>query len=390
MIFSETLEDYDDNVTSSLLEELAHDPNHLPSTSFYDLLPPMTASSAIYDDTPWTNSSPTTTTTTTKHSIMIEDDLSMQPPPSKKMRSDASNAKPFHRIPCKARGVSNEHNSNTAFIDVPVDAPHGLLLSCSNSECAKSGRKFRYCKVCAIPVAKRNFPKRHGHGIIDRADDLKDVDYAATFVNPTTTISSSSSSNTDSYSSCCQPCIPTTPPPRTLSAHQLCHEQSRASTTPNTDESRYQPAAAAEELLLPQIMMPAPVSPVRSTPSSPALTSGEKYWLTLLKDRPQQGTDMTEWIDKVIGCASTSAPTAGSDTNTMQQKQVDTCPNQQASPFGDDRPVQVTSRSSSDTSSNSSSSSDDSADDDPVGSFDRIPSNASFDLAFATENTSNC
>ena len=51
-----------------------------------------------------------------------------------------------HRIPCKARGVSKKHRAETAFFDVPEDAPHGLLLCCSSDECANSSRRFRYCR----------------------------------------------------------------------------------------------------------------------------------------------------------------------------------------------------------------------------------------------------
>jgi hypothetical protein len=49
------------------------------------------------------------------------------------------------RVLCQARGLSQGHNTNTAFFDIPVNAPHGLLLACSNKECATSQRRFRYC-----------------------------------------------------------------------------------------------------------------------------------------------------------------------------------------------------------------------------------------------------
>ena len=109
------------------------------------------------------------------------------------------------RIPCKARGVSQEHRADIAFFDVPEDAPHGLLLRCSSDECANSPRRFRYCRgkqrrvslciwscaaknqdshllmtshlnfntVCAIPVSRRNFVNRHGHGLVHSAKDVK-------------------------------------------------------------------------------------------------------------------------------------------------------------------------------------------------------------------------
>ena len=50
------------------------------------------------------------------------------------------------RIPCKARGVSSKHVPENAFFEIPANAPHGLLLSCSSAECARSNRRFRYCR----------------------------------------------------------------------------------------------------------------------------------------------------------------------------------------------------------------------------------------------------
>eukprot|EP00542_Grammatophora_oceanica_P011917 CAMPEP_0194049650 /NCGR_PEP_ID=MMETSP0009_2-20130614/30811_1 /TAXON_ID=210454 /ORGANISM="Grammatophora oceanica, Strain CCMP 410" /LENGTH=513 /DNA_ID=CAMNT_0038695855 /DNA_START=54 /DNA_END=1595 /DNA_ORIENTATION=- len=69
------------------------------------------------------------------------------------------------RVPCKARGIAEHHNSATAYFDIPLDAPHGMLLLCSHPACHGSGRRFRYCKVCELPVAKRNFVKRHSHDL---------------------------------------------------------------------------------------------------------------------------------------------------------------------------------------------------------------------------------
>jgi hypothetical protein len=37
---------------------------------------------------------------------------------------------------------------------------------CSYEKCRNSGSKFRYCAECRIPVAKRNFHQRHGHGLV--------------------------------------------------------------------------------------------------------------------------------------------------------------------------------------------------------------------------------
>ena len=70
------------------------------------------------------------------------------------------------KFPCKARGIDSRHNDANAVIQVPSDAVHGTLLVCSHLLCASSGRRFRWCSVCKVPAAKRNFMKRHSHGLI--------------------------------------------------------------------------------------------------------------------------------------------------------------------------------------------------------------------------------
>lgn len=49
------------------------------------------------------------------------------------------------RVPCKARGLSINHNQETAFLEIPENATHGMLLCCSHPDCARSGRRFRFC-----------------------------------------------------------------------------------------------------------------------------------------------------------------------------------------------------------------------------------------------------
>jgi hypothetical protein len=52
----------------------------------------------------------------------------------------------YRRIPCRARSLSDDHNSDTAYFEIPRDAPHGLQLHCSHEACIVSGRRFRYCQ----------------------------------------------------------------------------------------------------------------------------------------------------------------------------------------------------------------------------------------------------
>jgi len=78
----------------------------------------------------------------------------------------------LNRVACKARGMSDTHNGDTAYFEVPASCRHGQILICSHAQCAASGRRFRYCAVCALPVAKRNFMKRHAHGLVSSPKEL--------------------------------------------------------------------------------------------------------------------------------------------------------------------------------------------------------------------------
>jgi hypothetical protein len=97
-------------------------------------------------------------------------------------------------IPCRARGMPQDHNfkvslsleptnpylamivyrlnltlvifhlsSKTANFMITNDVKHGKGLVCSYPKCRDGGIKFLYCKYCAIPVSKRMFRTRHNN-----------------------------------------------------------------------------------------------------------------------------------------------------------------------------------------------------------------------------------
>lgn len=99
-------------------------------------------------------------------------------------------------VPCRARGMPMDHNfivrlptrvhilvfcfcnscslliysfeiliQQSAYFVISEDAKHGENLVCSYYACRNGGIKFRYCAYCMAPVAKRNFSRRHDHGM---------------------------------------------------------------------------------------------------------------------------------------------------------------------------------------------------------------------------------
>lgn len=110
----------------------------------------------------------------------------------------------WRRMPCKARSVPEGHTSDTAYLTIPPSAQHGLVLACSHPECRQSGKRFRFCAVCDLPVAKRNFLKRHSHGLVSAAarsprtdddddDDLMDERAATAMASSPSSASASTS-----------------------------------------------------------------------------------------------------------------------------------------------------------------------------------------------------
>lgn len=58
------------------------------------------------------------------------------------------------RIPCRARGIPGKHDASNAYIEIPPNAKHGTLLTCSAPNCVLTGRLFQFCAVCQLPVSK--------------------------------------------------------------------------------------------------------------------------------------------------------------------------------------------------------------------------------------------
>lgn len=62
---------------------------------------------------------------------------------------------------CPARSLDSGHHSATlSFLN--GEGVHGAGMICSSRACADTGRRFKYCAVCKIPVSARNFRRRHG------------------------------------------------------------------------------------------------------------------------------------------------------------------------------------------------------------------------------------
>mmetsp|Transcript_169 Transcript_169/g.420 ORF Transcript_169/g.420 Transcript_169/m.420 type:complete len:308 (-) Transcript_169:94-1017(-) len=188
------------------------------------------------------------------------------PPQNKKSRVEFAAAPPTatRRVACKARNMPNSHYEDTAYFDIPFNAKHGMLLACSHPACSGGGtrRRFRYCAVCHVPVSKRNFVKRHSHGMLtDRT------------VLPSAVSLSSSDSEPE--------------------------ETNQVTPDPNTTPPA--PPAETPTKPSPELAVPDPIE----TQSEPVPTEREKQWLSLLHTCPPDAdvSAMDAWMRQVISVA---------------------------------------------------------------------------------------
>lgn len=82
----------------------------------------------------------------------------------------------FPRVFCLFFSFLVTDNFKTAYFVISEDTKHGEDLVCSYFSCRNGGVKFRYCGHCMAPVAKRNFCRRHDHGMSDKLPPQDDED----------------------------------------------------------------------------------------------------------------------------------------------------------------------------------------------------------------------
>lgn len=125
---------------------------------------------------------------------------------------------------CKARGMPLDHIGNNAILcfDKGLERVHGAELKCSHPSCMKDGIKFRYCKHCNKPVAKRNFRKRHAHPELMELEDAASIKNSSSFQQQSQQLL-----HQQQQSSLLQQQEPPLPPllPAMMSQQQLHHDQ---------------------------------------------------------------------------------------------------------------------------------------------------------------------
>lgn len=167
--------------------------------------------------------------------------------------------------------------SQTAYLEIPKDAVHGLHLLCSHPACRAVGVKFRYCYYCKKPVTKQNFRSRHLHADLGAKEKNK-----STAPRPMLPLLAASGS-------VCLP-ISTSAPPSPPLTLQEAPKFGKSDST-NSPRSNLQSLIDAANHKRPR--------------DAPFLNTQQRQWATLLMERPSNMVLIPGWLSKVI---STSAP----------------------------------------------------------------------------------
>ena len=147
-------------------------------------------------------------------------------------------------VPCRARGMPMDHNFKTAYFVIAEDTKHGEDLVCSYYSCRNGGVKFRYCAHCMAPVAKRNFCRRHDHGLSDKlptneGDDDESMEESKGYVEAEVTESTKSmTSSLDilSNAATCTIAAPVKAKPATAAPPKSAKAEGVATTMAKEDE----------------------------------------------------------------------------------------------------------------------------------------------------------
>jgi hypothetical protein len=174
----------------------------------------------------------------------------------------------------------------TAYFVIPENVKHGEELICSYFACRNAGIKFRYCSHCKVPVAKRNFRKRHKHGGDSAPGDDEDED------------------NNNK---------------RGIPSHIMAQEAADGISSQSADESGAAAAGAAEKAA-PVNLQQAVRSSVRAFEKVSSTVKNnmieeerQERWAKLLAKRPstKDGEAMSAWLMEVLAVSDLEAPLAG-------------------------------------------------------------------------------
>jgi hypothetical protein len=202
----------------------------------------------------------------------------------------------------------------TAYFVIPENVKHGEELICSYFACRNAGIKFRYCSHCKVPVAKRNFRKRHKHGgeiVDDKDDDSGDDETPNKGIPYQITASREEEVDEDGISS--------------QSADSTDHQEEAKKNMYVQDGILSSTSLADAPLKSNGVLLQAEI------PSNPPISAERQArWMSLLAKRPstKDSDTMSGWLMEVLAVSDLETPIPRSgDDDIHAQKSKEVCCN---------------------------------------------------------------
>jgi hypothetical protein len=196
---------------------------------------------------------------------------------------------------------------------IPGSVGHGEDLICSYSACRNAGVKFRYCAFCRVPVAKRNFHQRHGHGIPTTREEAQNNKSSGTVKrpsapNPQPTVATNNRSGSKQNKK--------TPPTKTVGNSRLHSTDDLSRQSNKRDRDRYSIASNQKV----SCSDPSGTSTSISKSVSPEIPHARQMqWASLLRRRPDtsDSDSMSAWLLQVMAISDLKAPLKTQGTSSL-------------------------------------------------------------------------
>jgi hypothetical protein len=217
--------------------------------------------------------------------------------------------------------------SQTAYFVIPENVKHGEELICSYFACRNAGIKFRYCSHCKVPVAKRNFRKRHKHGGEDipkgTGDESGDEGELAVKKGIPSQITANREASHDADGISSQSADSTKEHEKNMTETDV--QQGLVRSSMRTFEIKQSKDTTLKDI-------PAAAAPLGDDKIS---EKRQKRWTSLLARRPstKDGDSMSAWLMEVLAVSDLATPlkvtpensaTISQETHLANKKQAET------------------------------------------------------------------
>ena len=202
----------------------------------------------------------------------------------------------------------------TAYFVISEDAKHGEDLVCSYFACRNGGVKFRYCAHCMAPVAKRNFCRRHDHGLSAKGGEGEKFEEDEASMDHSDRSGDKGKPDPAPSSSKEKPKTPSKEKDMPVSSLDVLSKAATSSFLMQTDQQkkRKKPSSEEEKVTAVVVSQPAITSDQDADAADLASISMKRrnMWSALLIKRPRtkDPRHLSSWLNEVLTVSDFETP----------------------------------------------------------------------------------